>query len=341
MTRNELALAYARCTDAEMRTFIQDRNLDITWTTRIGAIRSLRKADHDATFTFLDLPPEMRNMIYVQLLTLREKGTTPLRKYCWPEILSTCQQVYDEAHKILSVNQEVTVSLVLNRRYNGPPYLDHDHGVHASVNGCILHDPVDSLEWPKFLRNLTSLKLLIILALPCAMDSRAQIHSRTERLNRALYGLYHLLVGGNNNINNLDVHIAQNLSIDTNRISDMLSPLCAIGARIATTNFAFQDVSQEVAINIQNSTNILRQLLFGYEEAKLHRDLDHMLSKNDRRPKNLKRLEDVVTLMRHVGGFYTVPIERELQKALPLFEKELHRMRFRDYEQALREWASR
>lgn len=140
MTKPDFALAYSECTDTELQTFIQARGLHIAWTTRRNVISSLRAADHNATFRFLDLPPELRNVLYIDTLTLHKKDGKTLKKYCQgAAILSTCKQIYNEAKDVLYADSEITITLQVyqNVSFRHPIY--QRTGVDAYVNGRIVH----------------------------------------------------------------------------------------------------------------------------------------------------------------------------------------------------------
>ncbi|KAI7478490.1 hypothetical protein KC351_g8170 [Hortaea werneckii] len=67
---------------------------------RLGMTLRYKSADapkDDQVFRFLDLPAEMRNLVYRELLVW--PSNKPER--CWPQILSTCRQVNDEAKRII------------------------------------------------------------------------------------------------------------------------------------------------------------------------------------------------------------------------------------------------
>ena len=53
------------------------------------------------TFQFLELPPELRNHIYLELLTLRNRTGHRRGMYCFPDILRTTKQIWKEAESIM------------------------------------------------------------------------------------------------------------------------------------------------------------------------------------------------------------------------------------------------
>ena len=106
-------LDYRTCTIEELQAFIRTRGIQHSGQakTRTAIIKFLERADEDATFRFQDMPPEMRNQVYNELLVLPEAGPPeysplgePVRtrsQGCHPQIISTCRGIRDEASSIL------------------------------------------------------------------------------------------------------------------------------------------------------------------------------------------------------------------------------------------------
>lgn len=56
------------------------------------------------TLMGMGLAPELRNMIYYELLTLQPHTEPGKGMFCWPHFLCTSKQIYDEAREILCAN---------------------------------------------------------------------------------------------------------------------------------------------------------------------------------------------------------------------------------------------
>ena len=69
MTLPKYSLQYERCFDQELHDFIKQRRIQGAHSDRMTCIRMLRKADKDASIRFLHLPPEIRNIVYRDVLT--------------------------------------------------------------------------------------------------------------------------------------------------------------------------------------------------------------------------------------------------------------------------------
>ena len=75
------------------------------------------ETNESAVFRLLDLPAELHNLVYQDLLTLRPRGRGPSkprenRRYCWLEVLATSRQINEDAERVLYwVNDfEVTIT---------------------------------------------------------------------------------------------------------------------------------------------------------------------------------------------------------------------------------------
>ncbi|KAF7190871.1 hypothetical protein HII31_08030 [Pseudocercospora fuligena] len=83
---------------AELRSFIKERtgkdaNPQDTFCDLIAQLHYL---DANATFRFMDLPPEIRLLVYAELLHTEGYATD---KKVYPQILATSKFIYNEAHK--------------------------------------------------------------------------------------------------------------------------------------------------------------------------------------------------------------------------------------------------
>lgn len=83
-----------------------------------------RKAQKRPPLRFFDLPAELRNQIYLELLTLQNIGPFN-RAVCWPEILATCKQINHEAGDMLYANNTVDITIrggLTKKEWRGRPY---------------------------------------------------------------------------------------------------------------------------------------------------------------------------------------------------------------------------
>ncbi|EME38976.1 hypothetical protein DOTSEDRAFT_75618, partial [Dothistroma septosporum NZE10] len=92
------------CSPEELKQFVKFRGLRDPYpsglTLKAMYVKILDEADREATFRFLDLPAEMRNLVYAELLTFNV-DTCPGHRFCYAQILRTCKAVNQEAISIL------------------------------------------------------------------------------------------------------------------------------------------------------------------------------------------------------------------------------------------------
>jgi hypothetical protein len=101
-----LRLTYSQSSPAELRQFVKQRNLVDPYpeglTLKYYYLRLLDQADQATSFRFLDLPGEMRNAIYRELLTFVRCTHCPrIHAVCHTGILCTSKGVSKEALDIL------------------------------------------------------------------------------------------------------------------------------------------------------------------------------------------------------------------------------------------------
>lgn len=155
--RTLLTRRYYRCKKTELARFATNRGLLVPNTSKNPLhgpsqddyVRALKQADTEASFRFLDLPPEMRNLVYKELVVLQDSW------YCHPQILATCTQVHKEASSVLYGDNLIEVKI-------------YEDGVVAHGKRCGPYYPPGlgsdfrSLVWPDFLRRVQHLRLAVV-----------------------------------------------------------------------------------------------------------------------------------------------------------------------------------
>lgn len=183
-------LDYERCTIPELQKFIHVRT-GVTPRPRqkkITYLRTVRELDNSLEFQFLDLPAEMRHMIYHDILSTKNNGRSPA-------ILRTCRQVHVEAEPVLYDSEVFSIRLTYSeyRRLNGwgaAPTTVHLLSVMRG-NGRTWYESSDTtsktvfetfLQWPDYLRKARHLRLALT-----AYEALEPEH--LEELHHLLYSL--------------------------------------------------------------------------------------------------------------------------------------------------------
>lgn len=176
MTRPEYALKYSDCSIQELKRFARHRYIAIPpvpyqYNLLFHYADTMRKADQHATFRFFDLPAELRNVVYLELLTLRPPNTADHVKhaggFCWPAILASCRLASVEACDVVFAENTIEIALVLELASDSQEVYDNGP-CKLTVNGL----PVDTaqmhqrlydgpVEWPCFLMKAKSVKITI------------------------------------------------------------------------------------------------------------------------------------------------------------------------------------
>ena len=86
----------------ELIDAVRARNVDVP-INRGFLVKALRASDRKATFRFLNLPAEIRNLVYTYLLTPMSEGYHNRGNgfTCHPQILASCKQINAEASDLL------------------------------------------------------------------------------------------------------------------------------------------------------------------------------------------------------------------------------------------------
>ena len=204
---SRFTLDYEKCTEAELKRFIQSRGLVVPRKGKVKAYKQslatrLDNADSKATFRFLGLPPELRNNIYRELLLFdSDKGRSP----CWPAILATSKDVNREGTGIFLRDNTFTATLSCNNNYKFSARFDGH--VMDTVNASI--GLYSSLKWPSRLLNSTKCKITLDL---CEAD-RIRGTEIEVWVNHILYNLYSCMLESNN-LQRLEVEAKMNNALN-------------------------------------------------------------------------------------------------------------------------------
>jgi hypothetical protein len=200
---------------------------------------------HHGSFRFLDLPGEMRDCVYLHLLTPSQHHLTPYRLTCYPQILATCSQIYSEASDIL--HQTECVSLVLDlASHHVKGLLETEQPrsvVRLCFNGLALFtakqgDLDTSMPWPKCLAKLTSIHIELRLSAATRPAELAEYEDGLVQMNWAVHELSALLAGSNC-LRNLTILGAASPYISANQAFqyDVVSPIITLCANVRKVTY--------------------------------------------------------------------------------------------------------
>ncbi|GAB7324561.1 hypothetical protein MBLNU13_g08461t1 [Cladosporium sp. NU13] len=163
-------LLYSSSSPEELRQYVKDRNLPDPYpqgiTLKYYYILALDRADNAKSFRFLDLIPEMRNLVYKDLLVFEVCEHCPIfHSFGHPAILQTSKLIYKEARAILYAENTISCffAVYVDR---GDTHAAHRHTrIHTTeANGydvrlsCVFHGMRVIPDW---FRQIQSLKFTV------------------------------------------------------------------------------------------------------------------------------------------------------------------------------------
>ena len=159
---------------------------------------------------FLNLPPELRNDIYKELLTFRQCDPKSRDKACHTSILAVCKQTYQEAEGLLNNVDHVEIRMKANNRHTrGAASRETDLGDShqcfevwfndASIFEGLRYTTAPDIRWPKSLRKARSISLVVELH-SAIMSPLDELNGRWRfwdtllaQINGSLHSLYTFL----------------------------------------------------------------------------------------------------------------------------------------------------
>lgn len=163
---------YDSSSSAELRRFIKDRMLTDPYpqgrTLKYFYLRVLERDDRTKTFRFLDLIPELRNVVYKELLTFIFCQFCPTcHKPCFPSILRASKQIYGEAKAILYAENEVLCTFTAKGSTNGFSPALFFSSIHGRETSGDQRQGVDRLfygmkHFPEYLHNIQRLHIDVV-----------------------------------------------------------------------------------------------------------------------------------------------------------------------------------
>ena len=297
MTLPRFGIRYETWSDTQLKEFAQQRSLELTRDTRNSWIRTLRAKDRSATITFLEFPPEIRNVVYELLLT-QHHLSRKRPAVCYPSILATCKQINEEAADMLVASyQNISVPLDISLQPHMSNKDRSSYRVKVSLNHKVLGkgqqgDRAFTILWPQSLAKLRSLDIRVsmyaagwhvpIESLPSGRELTRICSAGESQINHALYELYHFL-GKCNDLQQLNVMVTSMLPGTSKRHEELLSPACAIASMAKESKISVHPYGgrlQEVGEVMQSTVDAFRDIRDLEQEVMLHTGSQQSLPPN-------------------------------------------------------------
>jgi hypothetical protein len=282
MTHGKYGIKYKNWSNKELKQFANLRGFEMPHTDRRDWIRMLREKDQETSIRFFDLPPEICNIVYRELLTPRSDGDDPESFVCHPAILTSRKQVYYEPADIMNTTTRIPVSLHIRSRYVGRDLTD-PYAVEVCLNGRVLcygqeRNSAIEIPWPQYLARLGSITIQIGADPPWRLSHQSAATAGPKQLNNACINLYRTLW---NSHNLRQVHIDISCALHkTPTTMASLSPISALAWRFENLTYTTDIRVQSVAQGIRDSIAAFKKIRTLTAEANLQVELNSSLLRN-------------------------------------------------------------
>ncbi|KAK0363988.1 hypothetical protein LTR94_012844 [Friedmanniomyces endolithicus] len=254
MRRGTIDIWYDRYSATLLRKFIEDRTGKRSPSLeKLCFVQQLVDLDANWTFRFLDLPPEIRNLIYGHLLRLRDSRWRADRLVCSTAILSTCKQIHAEGTGILYV--ENTFDIVVRSMANPVGHVPVNHTTVSftklAIDQVQLCDApksdVDDI-WPTVIREAESIRLVVRLDIADCLA--ALVIPDFKQTNGVLHSLASSRSGATN-LKRLQLVIkGETESLAESLLHSIFYPLTQFG-KLTIADFAVRGLPDTVTAELQ------------------------------------------------------------------------------------------
>ena len=257
MTKRQYTLAYELFNTDNLKRFILGRRLVMpaNGSGRKAYIHTLRTADRNATFIkFFDLAPELRNLVYKELLTLHSSSNDSDRGFCWPNVFRASRQIHQEAQGLLYSENAIDIVFKLFKDcawHDGwvrPAASAHVNGAQVPMSTWrMLHRP---LHWSPFLLRAYRLRIRldVIEAWPSHFPAHPLDPYWLASINHAMYDLHSFMLQAQTLKGIEVVCSAKDTPIADDVLQKVLFPLTLLSA-----NTTLDGVSDEVKSSFMNA----------------------------------------------------------------------------------------
>ncbi|KAK0318001.1 hypothetical protein LTR82_010991 [Friedmanniomyces endolithicus] len=289
MRRGIIDIWYDRYSAKLLRKFIEARTGKCSPSLeKLCFVQQLVNLDANWTFRFLDLPPEIRNLIYGHLLRLRDSRWRADRIVCSTAVLSTCKQIHAEATGILYVENifDIVVRSMTNPAGQTPVNRTTVSFTKLAIDQVQLCDaPKSDIDdiWPTVIRKAESIRLVV--RLDVADCSAALVIPDFKQANKVLHS-FASSRNGAANLKRLQLVIkGETESMPDSLLQSIFYPLTQL-AKITIADFAVQGIPDTVTAELQ------RLLRSG--DTRRHADLRRtLMDQNTRATRIVDRARDV------------------------------------------------
>ncbi|KAK4540361.1 hypothetical protein LTR36_009318 [Oleoguttula mirabilis] len=232
MTKEQYALDYQHCDVGELEAFIKARTGKDPAAERAKEyyVHKLHKLDHKARFRFFDLAPELRNLMYRELLVGDATNQADRRRgNCVPQILATCKLAHREATDILYTDNIPDIRLtaeVCEDRITCSTAVGQSLDRELADTACL-----EYVGWGAHLRRFARLAVVVVIrTVPGAHENTIILLGKC--INNLLYSLVNDLLAGSEKLEALEVRVQGGLEgVEDPLYLRMLWPLTKLGGQ--------------------------------------------------------------------------------------------------------------
>ncbi|KAH9828018.1 hypothetical protein Tdes44962_MAKER09496 [Teratosphaeria destructans] len=232
MTLPKYAMDYRACKATDLMHFIFSRTLQKQpkRAKRVYTAK-LRALDRNVTFRFLDLAPELRVMVYRELLPTEHLADRDREFHT--SILRASKDVHQEAEGVLYGTALLPLCLRLHQSHKGGVTTDVQFGHHYPDATRIRHSHrIADLKWPRYVRHFTRVQVHISFRRP---PKHPVADLTFYQLSHALYTLTGLL-SNSPHFHELRVHIdPTDLPSSAAKAALALAPLAKLDIGLKTS----------------------------------------------------------------------------------------------------------
>ncbi|KAI7574642.1 hypothetical protein KC316_g11386 [Hortaea werneckii] len=267
MTLPRYGITYNSFKVAELRRLIRAKGGNCRSSERKSTcLMLLRRLDENATFNFMDLPPEMRNFVYRELLNWSDESSF---YGCFPKILQASKQIRSEAESILYGDKPYHVHLRLasqaHHSSRGQPFasLKVEDGKLNSYYTCReFSRRLKTCSWRQQLLRMHHVKVFVHFQGPDA--SAAGDSSLTNKLmklqyiaaNHVLYSFAAFMSTNETHIKTFQLHVdaqdQNHFAAAASGIVDPLRKLSPVIADLASFSGIPDETSQDLLQNMRS-----------------------------------------------------------------------------------------